>query len=54
MDHRVKPGDDDLSWYDGLRRNDEKFVAPSWLTDSASKPENVSGLAPWFLKFDAY
>src|SRR6266404_4592034 len=27
-------------------RNDEKFVAPSWLTGRGSRAENVSGLAP--------
>jgi len=32
----------------------ESGGAPLWLTASASKPENVSGLAPWSLKFDAY
>jgi hypothetical protein len=35
----------------------ESGVAPgaaSWLTGSATKPENAGGLAPWSLKFDAY
>jgi hypothetical protein len=50
MDHRVKPGDDDLDWC-------ESGAAPgaaSWLTGGSYCAENVGGLAPYPLKFDAY